>query len=172
MQGWTSGQRETTDSSEGVQRSKQNANLKKAADGKSSHRNLAQVSKAKKFKIAKTVLGPFPPVSYLWYEFAVGSEVPYYPFALSSTPISLWFCFQSKLDIPLFWAKTGSLLARAREQGLENLNPILQSTKMKVMMSPKPEDFAVTSTPKNWCKIFLEKSSETCTQGCNLNAYS
>jgi hypothetical protein len=61
---------ETADSSEGVQRSKQNANLKKAADGKSSHRNLAQVSKAKKsihvrFKIAKTVLDPFPPVSYL-----------------------------------------------------------------------------------------------------------
>jgi hypothetical protein len=181
VQGWTSGQRETTDSSEGEQGSIQNANLKKTADGKSSHRNLEQVSKAKKsihvrFKIAKTVSDPFPPVSYLWYEFAVGYEVPYYPFALSSTPTSLWICFQSKLNIPLFWAETGSLLPRAREQGLENLKPVLhktkKTTKMKMMMSPKPEDFAVTSTPKNWWKIFLEKSSETCTQGCNLIAYS
>jgi hypothetical protein len=40
-------------------------------------------------------------------------------------------------------------LPRAREQGLENLKPVLhktkKTTKMKMMMSPKPEDFAVTS---------------------------
>jgi hypothetical protein len=69
---------------------------------------------------------------------------PPLPFDFAFNPNSTFRCFEQK---------TGSLLARAREQGLENLNPILQktkkTTKMKEMMSPKPEDFAVTSTPKN-----------------------
>jgi hypothetical protein len=60
-------------------------------------------------------------------------------------------------------------LARAREQGLENLKPVLQktkkTTKMKMMMSPKPEDFAVTSTPKTDAKFSSKKAPKPAHKG-------